>query len=129
MLEDHKAGCRCGAVRVTAKGPPLRVGLCHCGDCRKHHGSLFYAAAIFHQDSVQISGQTRRYEGRCFCPICGSSVFATTDDEIEVHLGCFDEVDQFKPSYECWVLRRESWLPEFEGLQRYNRDRASVDPD
>ena len=129
MTEVHKVGCRCGAVRVTAKGPPLRVGLCHCLDCRKHHGALFYAAAIFHHDCVQISGETRSYEGRFFCPVCGSPVFAKTDDEVEVHLGSFDEVNHFKPNYECWAIRRESWLPEFDGLQRYDRNRVDAGSD
>ena len=78
---------------------------------------------------MQISGETRSYEGRFFCPICGSPVFARTDDEVEVHLGSFDEVNQFKPSYECWATRRESWLPEFEGLQRYDTDRVDVGSD
>lgn len=30
----------CGAVRLVASGRPYRVGLCHCLDCRKHHGAL-----------------------------------------------------------------------------------------
>ena len=40
-------GCRCGKVRFEARGRPYRVGICHCLDCRKHHGALFYAAAVF----------------------------------------------------------------------------------
>ena len=46
-MELYAGGCLCGDLRVEAAGPPLRVGLCHCLDCRKHHGALFYAAAIF----------------------------------------------------------------------------------
>ena len=53
-------GCLCGAVRLRATGQPYRVGLCHCLDCRKHHGALFYAAAIFPQDAVAIEGETMR---------------------------------------------------------------------
>ncbi len=123
-MEVYRAGCRCGSVRVTANGPPSRVGMCHCLDCRKHHGALFYAAAIFPRDAVEISGEVRSYAGRSFCPICGSPVFAQTGEEVEVHLGSFDQPDQLKPTYECWTIRREGWLPEFEGMQRYDRDRA-----
>jgi hypothetical protein len=32
-------------------------------------------------------------------------------DEVEVMLGAFDAPNQFRPTYEGWVGRRESWLP------------------
>jgi hypothetical protein len=46
-MTQHTGGCLCGAIRITATGQPNRTGLCHCLDCRKHHGALFFAAAIF----------------------------------------------------------------------------------
>ena len=121
--DGHTGGCLCGRVRLTASGPPDRVGLCHCLDCRKHHGALFYAAAIFDAASVWVEGETGEYQGRHFCPHCGSSVFAKTGDEIEVHLGALDAPDQFKPDYECWIERREGWLPLFPNVRRFTRDR------
>ena len=122
-MEQVTGGCLCGDVRITATGAPYRVGLCHCLDCRKHHGALFFAAAIFPQDAVTVEGETRDYRGRHFCPRCGSSVFARFADEIEVHLGALDAPDQFMPSYENWVIRREAWLPPFPLTRRYERDR------
>lgn len=116
-------GCLCGDVRFVASGRPGRIGICHCLDCRKHHGALFYAAAIFAAESVTIVGETRDYAGRNFCPRCGSSVFARSGDEVEVHLGSLDAPDQLTPTYESWVVRRESWLPPFPRMQRYKRDR------
>jgi hypothetical protein len=84
----------------------LRVGLCHCLDCHKHHGALFYAAAMFEAAAVTVTGETAQYEGRHFCPRCGSSVFARTGDEIELHLGALDTPDAFTPEYELWCVRR-----------------------
>ena len=123
-MERFTGGCLCGDVRITASGRPYRVGICHCLDCRKHHGALFYAAAVFPEDAVTISGETRDYAGRHFCPRCGGSVFARSGDEIEVHLGALDAPDQLTPTYECWTARRESWLPPFPLARRYpgNRD-------
>ena len=119
-------GCLCGDVRIVASGNPYRVGLCHCLDCRKHHGALFFAAAIFPEDSVAIEGETGEYRGRHFCPRCGSSVFARYADEVEVHLGALDSPDQLMPTYENWIIRRESWLPPFP-LKRHNhRDRETT---
>ena len=122
-MPQHEGGCLCGAVRLVAWGEPYRVGLCHCLDCRKHSGSLFYAAAIFPQDAVTIAGEPASYNGRHFCPNCGSSVFARYGDEIEVHLGALDSPDRFAPSYESWTVRRESWLPPFHLAHHYAHDR------
>ncbi len=122
-MERVTGGCLCGAVRVAASGAPLRVGICHCLDCRKHHGALFYAAAVFPAAAVTVTGAVGDYEGRCFCPRCGSSVFARSGDEVEVHLGALDAPDVFVPSYELWCLRREGWLPVFEGMERFERER------
>lgn len=122
-MDRFTGGCLCGAVRFVASGKPDRVGVCHCLDCRKHHGALFYAAAIFPETAVAIEGETRAFKGRHFCPECGSSVFACTGDEVEVHLGSLDAPDQLTPTYECWTIRRESFLPPFAGMKRHERDR------
>ena len=126
-VEQFTGGCLCGSVRITASGRPYRVGLCHCLDCRKHHGALFFAAAIFPQDAVMIEGETGEYRGRHFCPRCGSSVFAHNGDEIEVHLGTLDAPNQLVPTYENWIIRRESWLPPFPLNKHCERDREATD--
>src|SRR6202008_1844076 len=124
--ERFTGGCLCGSVRIVASGRPYRVAVCHCLDCRKHHGALFHASAVFPQDAVTIDGETRDYAGRFFCPRCGSSVFARTADEIEVNLGSLDAPDQLMPTYESWIVRRESWLPPFPLTRRYDRDRDAT---
>lgn len=121
-MDQVTGGCLCGAVRLVATGQPKRVGLCHCLDCRKHHGALFHASAIFSAAAVTVQGETGDYEGRHFCPRCGASVYARSGDEIEVNLGTLDAPDVFVPTYELWTLRRESWLPVFEGMDRFERD-------
>ncbi|MFN3635267.1 MAG: GFA family protein [Rhizobium rhizophilum] len=116
-------GCACGKVRFEAEGDPDRVGICHCLDCRKYHGALFLAAAIYRDAQVLITGEPRMYDGRFFCPTCGSRVFNRSGDEVELHLGAFDDINVFQPTYELWTIRREAWLPEFAVEQRYQRDR------
>ena len=122
-MAEVAGGCLCGDVRVAAVGEPYRVGVCHCMDCRKHHGALFHASAIFPADAVTISGETRAFEGRHFCPRCGSSVFSVSGDEVEVNLGALDAPDRFRPTYELWVIRREGWLPAFPGTEKFERNR------
>lgn len=122
----RSAGCACGKVRLSLVGQPYRVGICHCMDCRKHHGALFLASAIFPEDAVTIDGDTRSYNGRFFCPDCGSPVFGRSGDEVEVNLGSLDEPDQFEPTYELWTIRREAWFPDYPALRRFDRDRKST---
>lgn len=122
-MQSFRGGCLCGKVRLVASGRPYRVGICHCLDCRKHHGALFQTSAIFPAQAVTIEGETRDYDGRHFCPRCGSPLFGRSGDEIEVNLGVLDDIDQLTPTYELWTIRRESWLPPFPLDRRYERDR------
>lgn len=123
-MDQATAGCLCGAVRVVTTGTPYRVGLCHCLDCRKNHGALFHGSAIFPQGAVAVTGEVRDFQGRFFCPRCGSPVYAHFDDEIGVNLGAFDAPDAFRPTYELWTIRREAWLPPVPGARQYERNRT-----
>ena len=122
-MDRFTGGCLCGNVRFVAWGLPYRVGICHCMDCRKHHGALFHASAVFPENAVTVAGQTGEYDGRFFCPRCGSPVFSRSEDEIEVHLGSLDTPNQMIPTYELWTIRREGWLPPFPLMHHHARDR------
>ncbi|GAA3886764.1 GFA family protein [Sphingomonas limnosediminicola] len=122
-MDKLTGGCLCGDVRVTASGQPYRVGLCHCLDCRKHHGALFHASGIFPDEAVEIDGETTTFGTRHFCPRCGSSVFSRSGDEIEISIGALDAPDRLMPTYELWTIRRESWLPPLPLARHHERDR------
>ena len=124
-MDSVTGGCLCGKVPFKAGGEPDRVGLCHCLDCRRHHGALFHASAIFAQQAIMVDGETRSYAGRHFCLECGSSVFSRTGEEVETNLGSLDEPDRFRPTYELWTARREAWLPRFAVAERYEWDRKA----
>ena len=126
-MDSVTGGCLCGALRFTATGAPYRVGLCHCLDCRKHHGALFHASAIFPASAVTITGAYRSFGDRSFCPTCGSPVLAVWQDEIGINLGALDEPSRFRPTYELWTIRREPWLPPFPATKLYARDRSAAD--
>lgn len=125
-MDKFNASCLCGQVRVEATGQPYRVGVCHCLDCRKHHGALFHASAVFPAEAVTITGHTGSHAGRHFCPQCGSPVFGRSADEVEVNLGSLDTpeaLDALRPTYELWTVRRAAWLPPFTGMKQFERDR------
>jgi hypothetical protein len=127
MKTSHfTGGCLCGAVRLQIAGAPYRVGICHCLDCRRHHGAVFHTFAVFPANAVVVTGETTDYRGRHFCRICGSSLFSRAGDEIELHVGCLDVPNQVTPSYESWMIRREDWLPPFDVARRYQHDREGT---
>jgi hypothetical protein len=43
-----------------------------------------------------------------------------------VNLGSLDAPDQLKPTYESWIVLRESWLPPFPLARHYERDRDTT---
>jgi hypothetical protein len=113
----REGGCGCGAVRFEATGDPIRVGLCHCMDCRKGHASPFMAFTVYKRGEVDLRGETgiwlsKPWYERHFCRQCGSRVAGrdTNSDEIELPVGTFDQAGLFAPQYENWVIRREPWL-------------------
>ena len=68
---------------------------------------------------------------RWFFSKCGSPLFNCDvgSDEIELFIGAFDPTNQFTPTYEAWVARREEWLPEITTIRyHYQHDRAVQSP-
>jgi hypothetical protein len=123
-MPHYTGGCLCGAVRIEIDAAPYRVGICHCLDCRKRHGTIFSSFAVFPTHAVIVTGETREFKTRSFCPKCGSALFDRFGDEFELQVGCLDEPDQLVPTYESWVVRREAWLPPFPVANHYERDRT-----
>ena len=117
--------CLCGQVRVSLRGEPKRIGICHCTDCRQESGSAFTFFAIWPADAFEQSGETAAFSGRRFCPTCGSRVFSVDGEEAEVKVGILTEAPSpLVPTYELWIKRRESWLRPVEGAEQYDEDRT-----
>ena len=125
-MEAHvrTGGCLCGAVRYSVRGDPLHVRCCHCAECRKESGSAFTVFAQWPADAFAIDGEIASYDGRVFCPRCGSRLIDTADSDrtvIEIRLGSLDDAPfDLKPQSETWVKRRESWLPPVEHATQHD---------
>jgi hypothetical protein len=116
-------GCLCGAVRYEVRGNPLKSGLCHCADCRKVTGTSFLAYADWPSDHFTSTGEVATFEGRSFCPKCGSRVFSADASGAEIYLGTLDEAPNgIVPEVEGWCKRREPWLPVIPGTPTYRED-------
>ncbi|MDM9627766.1 GFA family protein [Rhizobium sp. S152] len=117
--------CKCGSVRIAVRGSPVRIGICHCTDCRQESGSAFTFFAVWPAAGFEFKGETGEFEGRRFCPNCGSRMFSANADEAEIKLGILTEAPtSLAPTYELWVKRREKWLAPIEGAQQFDEDRT-----
>ncbi|WP_395449698.1 GFA family protein [Aminobacter sp. UC22_36] len=120
----RSGSCYCRAVTFRVTGQPLRVGICHCADCRKTSGSAFSAYAVWPVSALEQTGQVSTYGNRSFCVTCGSRVTYVSDDEAEVMLGNLDVVPgDLTPEYELWISRRENWLHPLPEARQFDHDR------
>jgi hypothetical protein len=112
--------CLCGQARLATEGEPIRIGICHCTDCRKESGSAFTYYAIWPADLVRLTGRTTEHRGQHFCPHCGARLLGRDGDETEVKAGILSDAPTgLVPGYELWVKRRESWLRPIPGAEQF----------
>ena len=124
----REGSCLCGKIRYQVRGNPLRAGLCHCADCRKESGSSFVTFAVWPHGRFVSSGGYTTYEGRSFCPTCGSRLFCLSQDEAELRLGSLDDAPyNIAPDYEIWTIRREHWLKAAVQSQ-FKQDKPGCEP-
>ncbi len=116
---DLSGHCYCGAVKFEASGEPIWVGHCHCESCRRASGSVMTSFATYLLDKVVFTGamptrfQTDDGVVRSFCEQCGSPVaYESTEKEnqIDLHLGLFDDLEQIKPRNHTFYAEKVSWL-------------------
>jgi hypothetical protein len=128
----RSGGCACGPVRYSLRAEPFRIGVCHCADCRKESGSVFVVYGQWRREHVEILGETRTYNRRSFCQICGSSLFEAYPDFIEIRIGSLDEAPSSigTPEHENWTKRRERWLSPIANAEQASEDArdASIAP-
>ncbi|OWV70799.1 aldehyde-activating protein [Rhizobium sp. R634] len=122
-MKIRTGSCLCGAVAYRVEGEPLRVGLCHCADCRKSSGSAFVFFAVWPRQAFSHSGEIATFSGRSFCPICGSRLFCLQEAAAEIRLGSLDNPPtDLAPDTEIWIKRREPWLHPLPGAGQFDQD-------
>ena len=116
-------GCSCGAIRFELKGEPLKVGVCHCMECRKATGAIYVTYADWPRSAFKVSGEAREYRGRSFCPTCGSRVFHLSEGQVEIMVGALDDApSDLTPTREGWIKRREIWLAPIGAAGQFEED-------
>jgi hypothetical protein len=126
-MTARAASCRCGQLRATVTGEPVRVSVCHCLNCKKRSGSAFAVQARWPRAQVQIDGASKTFVKVAdsgnratfhFCPDCGSDVYYEVDSKVDdkfndliaVPFGAFDDPFFLTPAYSVWENRKHDWL-------------------
>jgi hypothetical protein len=116
------ASCRCGQLRATCTGEPVRVSVCHCLECQKRSGSAFAVQARWPDAQVELAGafQTWSQAGDNgavarfhFCATCGATVTYASGGMpglTAVAVGAFADPTFPPPGYSVWEDRKHSWV-------------------
>ncbi|HVJ00032.1 MAG TPA: GFA family protein [Sphingomonas sp.] len=116
------ATCRCGQLRATCTGDPVRVSVCHCLDCQKRSGSSFAAQARWPDAQVRIEGDTKSWTCTSesgnratflFCPVCGGTIAYASEGVpglTAIPLGTFADPDFPPPDYSVYEGRKHAWV-------------------
>ena len=77
-------------------------------------------------ENFDFSGEVSDFDGRGFCPRCGSRVFEPPDPGdslVEIRVGTLDDAPfNLKPVIEIWTKRRESWIAPVEGAAQHDEN-------
>ncbi|HEV7718878.1 MAG TPA: GFA family protein [Arsenicitalea sp.] len=123
MATIRTGGCSCGRLRYRLEGEPFLTGICHCTNCRKESGSVFTAYAKWPIEAFALQGEFSTFEGRSFCPNCGSRLFNIHETDVEIRIGSLDEAPTTViPMQEGWIKRREHWLVPIAGATQSRED-------
>ncbi len=122
-MTTRTASCRCGQLRATVAGEPVRVSVCHCLDCKKRTGSAFSAQARWPMEQVIIEGDSKTWSHLAdsgnrithhFCPECGSTVHYAIEGKFEgllaIPFGAFDDPYFAAPRFSVWEERKNDWV-------------------
>ena len=128
MTSKH-GSCLCGSIRWRYDGDFQHLTHCHCGMCRKAHGTGFATYAVGPRDGfVWEAGETLRVAResspgfvRSFCPRCGSVVPNTSlKDIVAAPAAGFRDELGLSPTAHIFVKSKATWSTLTDGLPQYD---------
>lgn len=134
------ASCRCGRLRATCRGEPIRVSVCHCLECQGRSGSAFAAQARWPDEAVTVEGVARIWERVAdsghratyrFCPDCGSTVAYAIEGwpgVTAIPIGAFADPDFPPPRFSVYEHRAHPWVRIEGEVEHSSTPSAARDP-
>jgi hypothetical protein len=134
------ATCRCGQLKASCEGEPVRVSVCHCLECQKRSGSAFAAQARWADDDITVTGEAKVWERVAdsghrvtyrFCPDCGSTVTYQIEGwpgVTAVPLGAFADPAFPAPKFSVYEDRKHAWVDVLGDVARSTSESAARRP-
>ena len=125
-----RGSCLCGEVRYEVDGPVHDVHHCHCGMCRKAHGTGFSTFARLTAGDLRFTAGEARVKAyrssppieRTFCEACGARLTIRFDgmpDTVWVSVGTLDD-DPGVPAFShMFVASKAPWDEISDELPQY----------
>jgi len=122
MPTHYTGGCQCGSVRYTLTAQPQRTVACHCKECQRQTGSAFSLSMPVPADSLQVTGETKRFTmvadsgsetTAVFCPKCGVRIYhlpRRAEGIAVLKAGTLDDTGWIRPDYFVWMKSAQSWI-------------------
>ncbi len=137
--DTFDGGCLCRSVRYRVHGPLGELFFCHCGDCRRWHGSLCAGTVVLaHQLVVPTeteltwfkSPDSDRGASRAFCPTCGSSLFWVPEQGhlVCITAGTLDQPTNLRPTRHLFAEQMADYWTYRDDLPKHPKHRPDPLP-
>jgi len=128
-----QGSCLCGEHRFEVEGPFQLNHHCHCGFCRKHHGSAFVslvgvaAERMHHERGDAIAYASSAGFARESCARCGTALPQHIEGlPVFVPAGCLDDLDA-RMEFHIFAGSRAPWYEIADGLPVFDAYPPGVD--
>lgn len=105
--------CLCGGVKFAAIPAELKMGICHCGMCRRWTGGVFMSVNCADTVAFESDDNVGSYKGtawgeRLFCKSCGSTILWQTQDGNNQHVSiqAFDDPAVFEFDSQIFIDKK-----------------------
>jgi hypothetical protein len=124
-----RGSCLCGDVAFEIDGPAATLSHCHCGMCRKTHGTAFASFVSVPDESFRwLRGQEKVRSrdsspgnARPFCPRCGSVVPGAAHAGVRyVPAGLLDDDPKIAPLAHIFVASKAPWHEIADAVPRFD---------
>ena len=111
-----KGHCLCGAVYIVAAAMSTKVGVCHCGTCRRWTGGPLFSVecgsdvSFKGQENIEVFASSDWAE-RGFCKKCGSHLFYRLKQANQYIMlaGIFDNGEQLVFDHQIFIEEKPEY--------------------
>jgi hypothetical protein len=132
MNRSVAGGCLCGRLRYRLREAPVRIGDCHCIDCRRASAAAFVTWGVVRRNEIEIlSGELNKVRHaerlRSFAACCGTPLFFQDEEDsptVDVTIVSLDHPERFVPEASIWLEDRLPWVTINPAHQTHEQGRG-----